>query len=51
MYQFHMRRQIEVHQLPRRRDDERDYLRWCFADASNAKEFAAEFSGTLLLPK
>jgi hypothetical protein len=32
MYEFHTRRRIEVHHIPRRRDDERDFLRWCFAD-------------------
>jgi hypothetical protein len=32
MYEFHTRRRIEVHHIPRRRDDGRDFLRWCFAD-------------------
>jgi hypothetical protein len=51
MYEFHTRRRIGVHHIPRRRDDERDYLRWCFADRVTAEAFAAEFSGTLVLPK
>ncbi len=51
MFQFHMRREIQAHHLPQRRDDGHDYLRWCFADRATAETFAAEFSGTLLLPK
>jgi hypothetical protein len=51
MYQFHMRREIQAHHLPRRHDDAHDYLRWCFADRTTAETFAAEFSGTVLLPK
>jgi len=51
MYEFHTRRRIGVHHILRRRDDERDYLRWCFADRVTAEAFAAEFSGTLVLPK
>jgi hypothetical protein len=47
MHQFHRQRGIKD-QLPRRRDDEHDYLRWCFADLATAEAFAAEFSGKLL---
>jgi hypothetical protein len=47
MHQFHRQRGIKD-QRPRRRDDEHDYLRWCFADLATAEAFAAEFSGKLL---
>ena len=49
MYAFHQQRRIQVAHLPRRRDDEHDYLRWCFARRSIAEAFAAEFSGELLI--
>jgi len=32
MHQFHRQRSIKDQFLSRRRDDEHDYLRWCFAD-------------------
>ena len=51
MHQFHRQRSIKNQFLSRRRDDEHDYLRWCFADLATAEAFATEFSGTLLLPK
>ena len=31
-----------------RHDDDRDFVRWCFADANTAAAFAAEFGGKLL---
>jgi hypothetical protein len=34
-------------QRPRRRDDEHDFIRWCFAARAIAEAFAAEFSGTV----
>jgi hypothetical protein len=37
------------HHIPRRRDDEHDYIRWCFGDLAVAEAFAAQFSGTLIL--
>ena len=48
MYAFHKQRGIQVTHLPRRRDDERDYLRWCFARRAIAEAFADEFTGRLL---
>jgi hypothetical protein len=30
MHQFHRQRGITDHRIARRRDDEHDYLRWCF---------------------
>ena len=30
-----------------RREDGRDYIRWCFADPGVAAEFADEFGGTI----
>ena len=32
MHAFHRQRRIKDQHLPRRRDDEHDYIRWCFAD-------------------
>jgi hypothetical protein len=40
---------ITDHHIPR--DDEHDYIRWCFKDLATAEAFAAQFSGRLILPK
>ena len=50
MYAFHQQRGIQVAHLPRRRDDDHDYLRWCFARHTIAEAFAAEFGGELKEP-
>jgi hypothetical protein len=49
MHEFHRQRRIIDHHMPRRRDDEHDYIRWCFGDLAVAEAFAAQFSGTLIL--
>jgi hypothetical protein len=49
MHQFHRQRGITDHHIPRRRDNEHDYIRWCFNDLAVAEAFAAQFSGTLIL--
>ena len=51
MHQFHRKRGLTDHHIPRRRDHDHDYIRWCFKDLATAEAFAAEFSGTLILPK
>jgi hypothetical protein len=51
MHQFHRHRRITDNRIPRRRDEEHDYIRWCFKDLAIAEAFAAQFSGTLILPK
>ena len=51
MHEFHRQRGITDHHGPRRRDDEHDYIRWCFKDVASAQAFAVQFSGTVLLPK
>ena len=48
MHEFHRQRGIKDQRGPRRRDDEHDYLRWCFADLATAEVFAAEFGGEVL---
>jgi hypothetical protein len=48
MHAFHGQRGTQARLAPRRRDDERDYLRWCFASREIAEAFAAEFSGELI---
>jgi hypothetical protein len=48
MHAFHRHHGVKDQHLPRRRDDERDYISWCFADRVHALVFALEFSGTLL---
>jgi hypothetical protein len=50
MYAFHRQRRITDHRAPRRRDEQHDYIRWCFKDLATAEAFAAQFSGTLLKP-
>ena len=51
MHDFHRQRAITDHYVPRRRDGERDYIRWFFKDLATAEAFAAEFSGTLVMPQ
>jgi hypothetical protein len=51
MHEFHRQRGIKDQRGPRRRDDEHDYLRWCFADLATAEVFAAEFGGEVLQQK
>jgi hypothetical protein len=48
MHAFHRQRGITDHHIPRRRDKQHDYIRWCFADCATAEVFAAQFSGTVL---
>jgi hypothetical protein len=48
MHAFHRQRGLTDHHIPRRRDGEHDYIRWCFKDLATAEAFAAQFSGTLL---
>jgi hypothetical protein len=51
MHEFHRQRGIKDQRGPRRRDDEHDYLRWCFADLATAEAFAAQFGGEILQQK
>ena len=39
MHAFHRQRRITDHHIPRRRDDEHDYIRWCFKDLATAIAF------------
>ena len=48
MHEFHRQHGIQARLAPRRRDDEQDCLRWCFARRAIAEAFAAEFSGELI---
>jgi hypothetical protein len=43
VYEFHARHGIQAQRGRSRRDDGRDYIRWCFADREIAAAFAAEF--------
>jgi hypothetical protein len=45
MHEFHARRGIRARNGPHRRDKERDFISWCFADSQTADTFAAEFCG------
>jgi hypothetical protein len=51
MHQFHHQRGIKDQRGPRRRDDEHDFIRWCFADLASAEAFAAQFGGEILQQK
>jgi hypothetical protein len=51
MHPFHHQRGIKDQRGPRRRDDEHDFIRWCFADLATAKAFAAQFGGEILQQK
>src|SRR5262245_20147836 len=44
MHQWHEARGIRaIHSTGRRDENNRDYIRWCFADETIAREFAREF--------
>jgi hypothetical protein len=47
MYEFHRRRNLEARRGRCRREQGRDFIRWCFADPDVATEFADEFGGTI----
>jgi hypothetical protein len=51
MHEFHARRGIRARNGPHRRDKERDFISWCFADSQTADTFAAEFGGRLISQK
>jgi hypothetical protein len=48
MHVFHTERDIKASLGRGRREDNQDYLRWYFADATIAASFAIEFMGTHL---
>ena len=44
MHEFHKRHGIEAHTRKGRRDENnRDFIRWCFADEKMAEAFEREF--------
>ena len=45
MYAFHTQHGIKPHRGSGRREEGRDYIRWCFAHATTAAAFAAAFGG------
>ena len=44
MHDWHLARGIKAHHGRGRREGERDFIRWCFADQATAAAFAAEFN-------
>jgi hypothetical protein len=48
MYEWHRSRDIEARRGQGRHEDDRDYVRWCFADPHITTAFAAEFGGTVI---
>ena len=47
---FHVKLKIERRSGRGRRWNDRDYVRWCFADRNHAKAFCAMFGGALIEP-
>ncbi|MGB8897501.1 MAG: hypothetical protein WCD13_24810 [Pseudolabrys sp.] len=45
MYDWHRSRGTEAHRGGGRREEDRDIIRWCFADRALADAFAAAFGG------
>jgi len=45
MYDWHRERGIEARRGSGRRDEDRDIIRWCFADQKTAADFGAAFGG------
>ena len=48
MYEWHRSRSIQTHQGRGRHEDDRDFVRWCFANGHFATSFAVEFGGTVI---
>jgi hypothetical protein len=48
MHEWHRSRSIQPHHGRGRHEDDRDLVRWCFADAHFSTSFAAEFGGTTI---
>ena len=51
MYEFHARQGIKAQRGHGRRENDRDIIRWCFADAEIAEKFASEFFEYVTPPK
>jgi len=51
MTRFHTERGIAIRRGRRQRRDEREYVRFCFADAATADAFHAAFGGERLSPQ
>ena len=50
IYDLHRLRGIQSRNGRRQRRDEQEFVRWCFASAIDADDFAQQFSGTLVHP-
>lgn len=48
MYDWHREHGIEDRRGSGRREDTRDFVRWCFADPTMAADFAAAFGGSVV---
>ena len=48
MYQFHRERALEAHRGRGERRDGHDFVRWCFAEQSDAETFANTFGGEVV---
>jgi len=50
MHDWHRSRGLEIRRGTNRRADDRSYVRWCFADGSDAEAFIKEYGGTIVVP-
>ena len=50
IHEWHLARGITARHGQQRHVDGRDFVRWCFADAEAADEFAKQFGGSTLMP-
>jgi len=48
MYDWHREHGIEARRGSGRREETRDFVRWCFADRDLADAFAAAFGGSVV---
>jgi hypothetical protein len=48
MYQFLRERNIEARRGRGQRRDDRDFIRWCFANRPDAEDFAKSFGGRFI---
>jgi len=46
MYEFHRKRDLEARRGRGERREERNFVRWCFANRSDAEAFAKTFGGS-----
>jgi len=50
MHDWDRSRGLEIRHGRGRRAEDRNYIRWCFSEASAAETFITEYGGTIVVP-